>query len=60
MFSFQQEGEPTIIFKGYEFIIFSVRRFFSSLAQPKFDTFVSYFASATPDNQLLIVIAKTH
>jgi len=60
MFSFTQEGEAPIVFKGYEFIIFTVRRFFSSLAQPKFDTFVSYFDTATPDNQLLIVITKVH
>ena len=60
MFHFVEEGQEPIAFKGYEFVIYTIRRFFSSLSQPKFVTFASYFEGATPSNQLLATICKIH
>ncbi len=61
MFSFTKEGEAPIVFKGLDYIIFSVRRFFSSLAQPKFDDFLAYYPLAgEPTNQVLAIVCKMH
>lgn len=70
MFTFYQEGEAPIIFKGYEFILFTIRRFFgdtiSSIGNLKnnIDAFLAFFTASTPeaapDNQLLKIIFNTH
>lgn len=61
MFTFYQEGADPIVFKGYEFLIFTVKRYFSSLAQPKFEAFEAFFQGTFEgDNQLLQIIFNTH
>ena len=60
MFTFAKEGEATIVFKGLDFVIYGVRKYYSKLVTPEMETFASYFASATPDNELLKTIIGIH
>lgn len=60
MFTFAKEGETAIVFKGLDFIIFGVRKYYSKLVTPDMEAFEAYFATATPDNELLKTIINIH
>ena len=62
MFTVTKEGAAVMEpFKGLDYFIFGIRKYFSSLYMPKFDTFLSYYTHADPSvNELLGTIIKFH
>ena len=60
MFTFKVGEDSPIVFKGLDFVLYTVRDYFSGFAKPEFTTFSQYFTSASPTNQILKIICQFH
>ena len=60
LFSFTEDGSTITIYKGLDFILLGVRKFYSNFVGDKFDSFLSFFNIYEGDNQLLKIICNYH
>ena len=53
-------GDETTVFKGLDYILLGVRRFYSGVVGDRFNSFLSFFNTYEGDNQLLGMICQFH
>ena len=60
LFTFTREGEDPTIFKGLDYILLGVRKFYSNVVGDRFNSFLSFFNTYEGDNPLLSTICSIH
>ena len=60
LFTFTREGEPATIFKGLDYILLGVRKFYSNFVGDRFNSFLSFFNTYEGENPLLKTICQFH